>query len=161
MLLQPLLWLDVWALSHSLYARQARLGAASDGVRRLVLSEGPRPADVLKDWKTLDTMLTRCRRVLAGYAADWDIDRAELEWLERGAVLPWTRGADDAAEAHLCLVTNPLARLYAGPEMYAPRVGEMVLSSPNGRAWRGAGNHGETPRVHLVLTLRRRAAAQA
>lgn len=153
MLLTPIHWLDVWQLCHSLYARRQKLGKPQNGVRTLTLIDGDWKAPELKDWATLTNMLSRCTRLLRERAPDCRISAAAIECLDPGAVIPWEHGSDDEVEAHVAIVVNPFARLFAGLETYCPGWGEVVLLSPSTRAMKSAVNMGETPRIHLILTM--------
>lgn len=154
-LIRPITWVDVWGLSHSLYARQNHLGKPHHGVRRLALLDDGKATSAMKGWRNAEIFLRRLRRLVADAMPQLEIARAELEMLDPGAGLPWTLGNDEAGEVHIGIVTNPAARIFAGIESWSVGWGEAVLSMPGAHTVRSAVNGGDAPRVHLILTLQK------
>lgn len=154
-LIRPLTFVNVWGVSHALYARQNRLGKPTGGVRRLVIEEGGKSQ--IREWRNAEIFLKRARRLLSGAMPNAEIARAEFEMIDPGGATPWSFGSDESVEVHVGIVTNPLARVYAGIESWSVEYGQCVLFQPGGRVMRSAVNGGESPRVHAIFTLRLRA----
>jgi hypothetical protein len=155
-LLQPFGIVDVFALTHSLYARQKALGPPKSGVRYLVIDEA-----VLDEWQILKSFLSRCERLLEERGLLWHIAGSALRWLDPGTSLPWSPGVESEVEAHIGVVTHPLSRMYAGPEVYSLGWGEVVLSALGPRLLRSDVNSSELRAVSLILTLKQAQAGEA
>lgn len=153
-LIRPLTVIDVWGLSHAIYARQNKLGAAVHGVRRLVIERDGKSQ--IRDWRNADIFLKRAKRLLDAAMPDVEIAKAEFEMIDPGGAVHWAWGSDESVEVHVGIVTNPAARLHAGIESWYVEYGQVVLFSPGGRVMCSATNGGETPRVHAIFTLRKR-----
>jgi hypothetical protein len=149
-LLQPIGIVDVFALTHSLYARQKILGPPKAGVRYLVIDEA-----VVEEWQILKSFLAKLERLLEERSLDWHRTAAALRWLDPGVSLPWSPGIEGEIELHIGIVTHPLSRLYAGPEIYSLGWGEMVLSAVGPRLMRSDVNSSELRAVSLILTLKK------
>ena len=150
-LLQPFGIVDVFALTHSLYARQKTLGPPKNGVRYLPVDEA-----VLDEWQILKSFLSKCGRLVEERGLAWHIAGAALRWLDPGVSLPWSPGVENEIEAHIGVVTHPLSRMYAGPEVYSLGWGEIVLSAIGPRLCRSDVNSSELRTVSLILTLRQK-----
>jgi hypothetical protein len=150
----PLGTVPIWALCHSLYAHQARLGKAVEGVRKLEISDGSWKNPEAKAIKNLDIMINRAKKLIA-QAPEWTMAGARLEMLDPGAALPWQPGVDGEIEAHIAVVTNDFASLLAGVASYRLSWGAAVLSTVGPGAKRSAVNFGDTPRLHLIISLHR------
>ena len=150
-LLQPLGIVDVFSITHSLYVHQKALGPPKLGVRYLPVTE-----EILSEWQILKSFLGRCQRIMEERGiTEWHMTAAALRWLEPGATVPWVLGTEGEIEAHIGLLTHPLSRMYAGPEVYSPGWGEIVLSAAGPRLGRSDVNSSDLRTVSLILTLRR------
>ena len=153
----PLGWIDTWALSCSLRAKQKDLVDAGPGFRAMdVLG-----ADKAR-WQTALNVVARVRRRLreAQQALpalmSYEIAEASLQQLDARAVLPWDGGAPQEIVLHVGIVTNPFCRLYAGVEIWSLGVGDVVALAAQPAIQRCEANHGDTARVHLCVTLRQK-----
>jgi hypothetical protein len=149
-LLQSIGIIDVFALCHSLYARQKTLGAPKLGIRYLPIDD-----DVLDEWQILKSFLGRCTRLIEERGISWELTGSGLRWFDPGAVVPWRPGTDDEIEVHIGIVTHPLSRLYAGIESYSISWGEVLLSVVPAALRRSEQNAGPLRTVSLVLTLQK------
>ena len=154
-LITSLTFVDVWPVSHILYARRGKL-SETDGLHRLrIVDSGKRVAE--KDWTGLSLLIKRCDKVLAKAAPNLEIEHADLEMLKGGAYLPWAPGDDSSVRVYIGLATHPLSRIYVTPPdgSYSLGWGEAVLLNPgSGARWSWV-NLAEQPVAHLCLTLRR------
>jgi Aspartyl/Asparaginyl beta-hydroxylase len=114
-------------------------------------------------WPELTVVLKQIERVgerVAGGPVD--VGRVSLQWLDAGAVVPWRRESGDYYarfwRLHLPLRTNPGAMVYSGIESIQVLPGQ--LTQVNVLAYHSAVNLGETPRVHLVVDLAKRAVTE-
>lgn len=149
----PLGTVPIWALCHSLYAHQARLGKAVEGVRKLEISDGSWKNPEAKAIKNLDLMMKRADKLLRAGLPEWSIAQAHLEMLDAGAVLPWEQCVEGEMEAHVGIVTSPASHLYAGSFVYTLAWGDAVLCVAGPGVKRSAANFGSNPRLHLIFTL--------
>ncbi len=155
--LRPLGWVDPWSLAVWLYKEQGKL-RGEDGVRRLVVirpgenNAQYRHPDLSDKWKTLRNAIARARRLAE--QGNLELVQAELEALDPGGFIDWEKGGKEVA-VHIAVVTNPAATLYCGNEFTVLGAGQIVARAGD-TLW-SAVNLGDTPRIHLILTLRERA----
>jgi hypothetical protein len=150
-LLQSIGIIDVFSITHSLYVHQKALGSPKQGVRYLPVTD-----EILAEWQILKSFLGRCQRILEERGlGEWHMQGAALRWLDPGATVPWSPGIEGEVECHIGIVTHPLSRLLAGPEIYSLGWGECVLSMIGPRLTRSDVNASELRTVSLILTLHR------
>lgn len=150
-LLQSIGIIDVFSITHSLYVHQKALGSPKQGVRYLPVTE-----EILTEWQILKSFLGRCQRILEERGlGEWHMIRAALRWLDPAAVVPWMPGTENEIEAHIGIVTHPMCRMYAGPEIYSISWGEVVLSAAGPRQGRSDVNSADLRTVSVILTLHR------
>ena len=162
-------WVDPFELAASLRGTRMALFKGDDR-RRLLHIRGPRPnaADADDDlafvwakeyarWAELKIVLGHIER-FGAKAGGIEFGRIGFEMLMPGRVLPWQRDEGAYAErfmrAHLPLRTNPSAMIAAGTEMMHLLPGALTVVAH--RNYYSAVNHGEQPRVHLIVDFKRR-----
>jgi hypothetical protein len=149
-LLQSIGIIDVFSITHSLYVHQKALGSPKQGVRYLPVTD-----DILAEWQILKSFLGRCQRILEERGlGEWQMTNAALRWLDPRATVPWSPGVEGEVECHIGIVTHPLSRLIAGPEIYSLGWGECVLSMAGPLLGRSDINASDLRTVSLILTLR-------
>lgn len=152
--LRVLGWESPWAIATWVYKEQGAL-RGEGGVRRLVVIRPGENAQYrhpnLQKWTTLRNAINRARRLAE--QGNLELVSAELEALDPGAFIPWEKAGAEIA-VHIGVVTNPAATLYCGNEGMVVQPGQIVARA--GDSLWSAVNIGDTPRIHLLLTLRER-----
>lgn len=165
-------FLDTYDLACSLRPRAGMFGGS--GVRTLHLrgpKKGAEDPDDESDygrsreaarWPEFKTLIGRIERlgeqIFSNYGGGHvEFGRIFLEWLDVGATVPWRKLEGDYFERfnrlHLALRTNPGCMLYSGVEAIQLPPGQMARM--NVMVPHSAVNLGASPRVHLVLDVRR------
>lgn len=163
-------WYDPFELMCSLRQRLGQF-KGEGGVRTLTL-RGPRanagdPDDEFSyvmakesaKWVEARILLDRIRRdgaqLLQG---ELEFGRVYFEMLDAGAVVPWRRRSTPYTERftrlHYGVRTNPASLIYSGPESINVLPGQLVAVGM--RALHAAVNHGDHPRVHLLIDIRKK-----
>jgi hypothetical protein len=155
--------IPVWDLQASLHRRERRAElVGEDGVKTLVVRDGAwrhpgLTANGTVKWPSLRNVISRANRMVDQVVPQYEIARAEFEELEPRARIPWADGQPGIA-VHIGVVTNPAALLYSGNQAFGVSEGQIVAMEME--AVTSAVNHGETPRIHLILMLRKRMAEE-
>ena len=176
----PIAHLDTFALLASLYARreafndetlrQAYPGSPHRDTRTIFLRgpEQPTPARWFEDVLHVDyPALANWPEATAVLAEiGWHLplgavlDKAMIVELKPGGVIAWHTDEGHYAELHdryhLPLVTNPGAFLLSGGEQVHVPVG--LLTRFDNRVLHSAVNDGRTPRIHLIVDVRKEGA---
>jgi hypothetical protein len=127
-------------------AKQA-LQIPEDGL--LVLREVDAETQTFKDWKSLQSLLSRARKAIK---SPEDLGAVFIERLKAGVVTPWTKDLpNDWHTFRIPLVTNPGATEYCRNEMVHMPVGSLWWT--NTEDWASSANWGTEPRYHLVFEL--------
>ncbi len=150
---------NIWPLSVSLANRERRAELTkADG--RLVIRDGRyERSDIKKDgkWASMRSAIQKANRVVIEQIPQWEIATVFLEELAPGDALPWLKSGPEIT-VHVAIVTNPLCHLFAGAMRGHIPVGDIVAIDP--LLWSSAINDGPTARVHLVMMLTKRDAAE-
>ena len=143
----PLAELDVWPLSASLRNRMNLF--SEEGALTIVGDD----ATDLEKWPNLRNVLSRIGRI----DQDFEIARGMLDLLHPGAARDWDRPTFQAglSTLHLPIVSNMGCMNYAGTESLRLIPGVLYLT--NNAVMCSEVNFGQTPRIHLVLEVRKRA----
>lgn len=178
---RPMLFLDTSIMTANLLLRhkvrfqddrrrQETPGSAHHDTESIIL-RGPKGDDVaawfadiphqdmaiLKEFKSAKSVLTRIANALAVDGVPGKIGKAMIVSLKPGGFIDWHTDEGAYAEAynrfHVCLIPSPGAFLYSGGEQASPAVGWLTFF--NNRALHSAINLGQTPRVHLIVDVRK------
>lgn len=120
-------------------------------------------------WKSLKRLMTQARKAI--FADDFlsrhldaskPTGRMVISIMKPRGTMTWHSDVGEYAERHmrfhLVLQTNPLCKLYCGPEMIHAPVGALVYL--NALEQHSAANWGATPRSHVIFELRRKDAPE-
>jgi hypothetical protein len=152
--IRPLAFVDTSSMAATMLTRHKKdfTASAREGVHTLPLAP-----ELLKDWRSASSLLTRIRSGSAPFLGGKPavIDRATLVMLMPGAHIPWAVETDDYAAAHnrlhLCLVQVPGATVYSGGDAAALLVGQVTWV--NHRVLNSEANFGSYPSYKLVLDI--------
>lgn len=177
--IEPVAYIETWQLSTSLFVRQDLFNAVTlrqetpgspHAATRSIFLMGPKfddPPDVslwfqdvpqfkypiLAEWPVAEAMLEEVIRVVNGHT--WG--KAMIVELAPGGAVAWHVDEGAYAEAHdryhLPLVTNPFAYLYSGGEQIHASPGVLVKFDT--RVLHSAANFGQSPRIHLIVDVRK------
>ena len=177
----PVAVIDVWGLQASLFGKRQQFSKAT--ARHMpgsphhdsesIVLRGPKAdwedpiqwladlphvdAAILKDWKAASNVLSRIRKALIKDDHVPVLGKAMLVSLKPSGWVDWHIDEGEYAEKHdrfhLPIVTNPGAMLYSGSNQMSPACG--ILTWINNRQPHCAVNLGKTPRVHLILDVRK------
>lgn len=175
--LRPVTFIDTWALTSFLFrnkdlfekdtARQSMEGSAHHDTRNILLRGPANPTvdnwfddvpqhnyPVMDKWSSLKAVLGKIQR-----AVDADVlGKALIVSLKPGGVVDWHTDDgeyfDKYLRFHLALVTNPFSLLYSGGEQRWVMQGELCWL--NNRAKHSAVNMGSTPRIHLIVDVKKK-----
>lgn len=158
--IQPLTFLDTWAMSSTLFARyKDRFGGDHHSAAVLPLRSGDGPLPILAEWKSAKALLSRIRAAAAPFmdGRTPELGAAALVQLRPGGFVEWS--ADETpvdqsySSLHLCLVPAPDAWVYSGGQCAVLPVGQLTYV--NRRVLWSAANFSPTPAIHLVVDVRR------
>lgn len=167
----PIGWYDPFDLLCSLKPRLP-LFKGDGGVRTLGLrgpkKDAPDPDDAEAYVNAKEAARwTEMKTLMARFSADAErlfgsrieVGRAYFDMLMPGEARMTRPSATpysgEFTRMHYCVLVNPGAMLWSGPSSMIPMSGQVV--SIGMREWHGAVNQGDTPRVHLVFDIRKRA----
>lgn len=120
-------------------------------------------------WKSMQRLLIQARKaIFADPVLNQMVDagaptgRIVISVLKPHSVMAWHSDLGEYAKRHVrfhfVLQTNPLCKLYCGPEMVHAPVGALVFL--NSQEQHSAANWGSTLRSHVIFELRRRDAPE-
>ena len=159
--IQPLLWVDTFALAASLPAKS---GLWKPGTPRLLPLRGPRKGTLPEEadyvWYQVSVKWVEARNMLSKIArgvsntGPLDIGIARLEMLDPGARLDWTEEpvVPGWTTLRIALRVNPAVLLIYGIETIVPALG--MINAVNPAAPHCAINAGETQAITLEVTVR-------
>lgn len=122
----------------------------------LELREGETETSVFKEWKTLQSLLTRARKAIG---SPEDLGSVYVERRKPGVVTAWSKDLpNDWHLFRIPLVTNPGATEYAKNESVHMPAGSLWWC--NTEEMNSSANWGTEARYHLVFELGKPGAAQ-
>ncbi len=133
---------------------------AENGILNLRIAEEDEIVDapILKEWNSGRALLSRIRSAAAPFFNDRTptLGRAWIETLPPLAGTPWASEVGEYADQHArlrtCLVPAPNAISHSGQQAATLLVGAVHLIDH--KALCCEVNHGEHPRVHLIVDVR-------
>jgi hypothetical protein len=102
-------------------------------------------------WAALADVMDRIKDLAAPHS--WEAARVCLDVLDPGERVGWSDALSYQTILHVPIRTNPQAAMIAGTEICCPGVGFATIV--NQQVPNCAINMGETPRIHLVVEMRK------
>jgi hypothetical protein len=142
----PLGFVDVTAALAAWQVKHRAAAVEAGPYRVVALDEA-----TLSEWRSARALLARLAAHLApGFDGRTPVAaRALVVELPTGATAPWAVDEGDVCRVHVPLVSPPGFRMYAGVDMAAPSVGQILRVDH--RLPNAALNLGPWPAVHLVV----------